>query len=135
MNNENKTNNSNVPKEQEKKDRKMDNLINIVENHTRTERHLEQYSHIGDPVYKEAAREKQDLREKQIDELKHQLTGTNQNAPTKEEQIEDLQKNYESSEEYIKNNKEYMNSEDLENLQKRQSNRKTQLENLKQNNN
>ena len=56
-------NNSSVNGEQEKMDRKVDNLINIVENHTRTERHLEQYSDIGDPEYKEQARNKQDLRE------------------------------------------------------------------------
>jgi len=42
----------------EKKNKKVDNLINIVENHTRTERHLEQYSDIGDPIYKEMAVDK-----------------------------------------------------------------------------
>lgn len=31
----------------EKKERQLENLENLVENHTRTERHLEQYSHIG----------------------------------------------------------------------------------------
>ena len=41
----------------EKKERKVENLIDLVENHTRTERHLEQYSHIGNPKYKEMARE------------------------------------------------------------------------------
>lgn len=51
----------------EKKDRQLDNLINIVENHTRTERHLEQYSHIGNPENKENARKIQDIREEQID--------------------------------------------------------------------
>ena len=45
----------------EKNERKVDNLINLVENHTRTERHLEQYSHIGNPKYKEMAREKLDM--------------------------------------------------------------------------
>ena len=29
---------------QEKKERQLDNLTNLVENHTRTKRHLEQYS-------------------------------------------------------------------------------------------
>ena len=45
----------------EKKDRQLDNLINLVENHTRTKRHLEQYSHIGNPENKENARKIQDI--------------------------------------------------------------------------
>lgn len=57
----------------DKKERKVDNLINLVENHTRTERHLEQYSDIGNPIYKEMAREKQSAREEQIESLKNQL--------------------------------------------------------------
>ena len=56
-----------------KKERKVDNLINLVENHTRTERHLEQYAHIGDPKYKKMAIEKQNVRENQIESLKNQL--------------------------------------------------------------
>ena len=39
----------------EKKDRQLDNLINLVENHTRTKRHLEQYSNIGNVENKENA--------------------------------------------------------------------------------
>ena len=126
-------NNSSVNGEQEKMDRKVDNLINIVENHTRTERHLEQYSDIGDPEYKEQARNKQDLREKQMDELKNQLTGNEKNAPTKEEQMEDLKHNYEFGEGYIASNKDHMNEEDLRNLERRQENRKIQMENLGEN--
>lgn len=126
-------NNSSVNGEQEKMDRKLDNLINIVENHTRTERHLEQYSDIGDPEYKEQARNKQDLREKQMDELKNQLTGNEKNAPTKEEQMEDLKQNYEFGEGYIASNKDHMNEEDLRNLERRQENRKIQMENLGEN--
>lgn len=117
----------------EKKDRKLDNLIGIVENHTRTERHLEQYSNIGDPKYKEMARDKQELREKQIDELKKQLKGANKEAPTKEEQIENLKENYKFGESYIESNKNHMNEDDLLNLEKRQENRKIQIENLEDN--
>ena len=49
--------------DQEKKGRQLDNLTNLVENHTRTKRHLEQYSEIGDPQFKDMAREKQEKRE------------------------------------------------------------------------
>lgn len=122
-----------VSREQDKKIRKVDNLINIVENHTRTERHLEQYSHIGDPVYKEMARDKQDVREKQIDELKNQLVGNDNKIFTPIEQLEMVKNNYEFSEEYINNNREHMNVEDLSNLERKQQNRRTQIENLEEN--
>ena len=46
----------------EQKERQVENLVNLVEKHTRTERHLEQYSHIGAPEYKDMAREKQEKR-------------------------------------------------------------------------
>lgn len=55
--------------DQNKKERQLDNLTNIVENHTRTKRHLEQYSEIGNPEYKEMAREKQEKREEQLNNL------------------------------------------------------------------
>lgn len=119
--------------QEQKKGKKLDNLINIVEKHTRTERHLEQYSNIGDPEYKEMARNKQNLREKQIDELKNQLKGVKNNTITKDEQIQDLKENYELGQGYLENNKNHMSQEDLENLEQRQENRKIQLENLEQN--
>lgn len=129
MNNKNENN----AREQEKKDRKLDNLINIVEKHTRTERHLEQYSHIGSHENKENAREKQELREKQINELKEQLSGSDKKGFTPEEQIENLKENYQFGEGYIESNKEHMNPEDLQNLETKQENRKIQMENLENN--
>ena len=56
-----------------KKDRQLDNLVNLVENHTRTERHLEQYSEIGDKENKEHAKDIQDIREDEIDNLRNKL--------------------------------------------------------------
>ena len=117
-------------REQEKKERNLDNLINVVENHTRTERHLEQYSHIGDPELKEKAREKQHVREKEINELKNQIIGNDKYMPTKQEQIENLKENYIFGKGYIESNRDHMKKEDLQNLEKRQENRKIQLENL-----
>lgn len=133
MDNNGNLNNMGINREQEKKDRKVDNLINIVENHTRTERHLEQYSEIGNPENKERAREKQDLREKQIYTLKQQIVGIESSQPTKQEQMENLKENYQFGEGYIKSNKDHMNQIDLENLEKRQENRKIQMENLEEN--
>ena len=68
-----------------------------------------------------------------MDELKNQLTGNEKNAPTKEEQMEDLKQNYEFGEGYIASNKDHMNEEDLRNLERRQENRKIQMENLGEN--
>ena len=63
--------------EQEKKERQLDNLTNIVENHTRTKRHLEQYSEIGEPKYKDMAREKQEKREENMQKLKQEILKKN----------------------------------------------------------
>jgi len=120
-------------REKVKKEKKVDNLINIVENHTRTKRHLEQYSEIGDIEFKEMAQDKQILREKQINELKDQLVGTDKDIQTKEDHLEGVKTRYEFAEGYLENNKDHMNEEDLKNLKKRQANRKVQIENLEDN--
>ena len=116
--------------ESNKKDRQIDNLINLVENHTRTERHLEQYSHIGNKDNKEHARQIQDIREEQIDDLRNKLNG-NGDIQTREEQIENLEDKYENTQEYLEHNKETMNPQDLQNLENKQEKRKIQLDNLK----
>lgn len=113
-----------------KKDIQLDNLINLVENHTRTQRHLEQYSHIGDQENKEHAREIQEIREEQIEDLRDKLNGTG-DIQTREEQIENLERKYENTQGYIKNNKDEMSDEMLENLEEKQEKRRIQLENLK----
>lgn len=116
--------------ENRKKDRQIDNLINLVENHTRTKRHLEQYSHIGNKENKEHARKVQEIREEQIEDLRDKLNGSG-DIQTREEQIENLEKRYELTKGYIENNKEYMNKKTLENLVEKQEKRRIQLENLK----
>lgn len=116
--------------ENKKKDRQLDNLINLVENHTRTERHLEQYSHIGDKENKNHARKIQDVREDEIEDLKNKLDG-NDDIQTKEQQLENLEQKYESTEGYIKNNKDTMNKQMLENIENKQEKRKIQINNLK----
>ena len=114
--------------EQEKKGRQLENLENLVERHTRTKRHLEQYSEIGEPKYKDMAREKQEKREENIQKLKQGIL--EQDEQTIEEQRTNLQDNYEATQRYIEANQDTMNPEDLKNLQDRQENRKNQMENL-----
>lgn len=113
----------------EKKDRQLDNLINVVENHTRTKRHREQYSHIGNTENKENARKIQQIREEQIDELKDKIKGVN-DRQTKEEQLENVIEKYVSAQGYIRNNENNMSEEQLNNMEKKQDNREIQIENL-----
>lgn len=113
----------------EKKDRQLDNLINLVENHTRTKRHLEQYSHIGNPENKENARKVQQIREEQIDELRDKIKGVN-DKQTREEQLENVIEKYINTAGYIHNNEDNMSEEQLNNMEKKQDNREIQIENL-----
>ncbi len=118
------------------KDKKIDNLINLVENHTRTQRHLEQYSNIGNHAYKEMAENKQKVRENQIDILKKQLSN-NADKLTVDEQINNIAENYNRSEEYLQNNFNNMPQNDINNIEEKQKNRLDQINNLssKDNNN
>ena len=113
----------------EKKERQLENLENLVENHTRTERHLEQYSHIGDKDNKENAREKQDIREKQILELENKILGLDSNE-IPEVQLENLKERYASVQGYIENNRDKISQEDLKQLEEKQANRREQIANL-----
>lgn len=113
----------------ERKDRQLDNLINIVENYTRTERHLEQYSNIGNPENKENARRIQDVREGQINELKDKIKGMD-DKQTRDEQLENVIKKYINTEEYIRNNEDNMSDEQLNNMEKKQDNREIEIENF-----
>lgn len=117
----------------EKNERKMDNLINLVENHTRTERHLEQYSHIGDPIYKEKAREKQHVREEQIDSLKSQILDEHQKISA-EEHLANLKENYEKTKNYLGNNLENLSYEQVHNMAEKQINQAKQIAQMEQRN-
>lgn len=113
----------------EKKERQLENLENLVENHTRTERHLEQYSHIGNRENKENARDKQEIREKQILELENKILGIDSNE-IPEVQLENLKERYDSIEGYINNNKDKIPQDILEQLEEKQNNRLQQIANL-----
>ena len=113
----------------QKKERQLENLENLVENHTRTQRHLEQYSHIGDKDNKYNAREKQDTREKQILELENKILGLDSNE-IPEVQLENLKERYVSVQGYIENNRDKISEEDLKQLEEKQANRRQQIANL-----
>lgn len=113
----------------EKKERQLENLENLVENHTRTERHLEQYSHIGSRENKDNAREKQEIRERQILELENKILGLDSNE-IPEVQLENLRQRYESIQGYIENNRDKLEPDVLEQLEEKQGNRLKQIANL-----
>lgn len=111
-----------------KKERQLDNLTNLVENHTRTERHLEQYSEIGNKENKDNAREKQEVREHEIQNLKTNII--KDGNETTEEQINNIAENYKSTQRYMEDNYGRIPEDRWENMEKKQENRKIQAENL-----
>lgn len=113
-----------------KKENQVDNLMNLVEKHTRTERHLEQYSNIGDKESKDRAREKQDIREAEMGNLKDKIVNKNE---TKTEQVQNLVDNYKRTQSYMEDNYEKLSEERLKNMQYKQRNRKDQIEELSEN--
>lgn len=110
----------------EKKEQQLENLENLVENHTRTERHLEQYSHIGNPENKEHAREIQKIREQQIYELENKLKDEDKYI-TPEEHLQNLKENYENTKNYIENNLDSIDEQMLQNLREKQQHRREQI--------
>ncbi len=113
-----------------KKREQVDNLMNLVERHTRTERHLEQYSEIGRKEDKERAREKQNIREEEMQNLKSKIVNPNE---TKIEQAQNLVDNYKRTQSYMEDNYEKISKERLDNMQEKQDNRREQMENLAEN--
>lgn len=111
------------------KKRKVDNLVNLVENHTRTKRHLEQYSNIGDPKFRDMAIEKQNVRENQIEILKNQITDEHKKISSNEH-FENLKESYERSTNYLQNNMGNLSYEQISNMAEKQKNQRRQMEQL-----
>lgn len=111
-----------------KKERQLDNLTNLVENHTRTQRHLEQYSEIGDRGNKEHAREIQKVRENEMENLKKNII--DEGNETINEQLNNVIENYKSAERYMEDNYEKIPEDRWNDMVRRQNNRKEQAGNL-----
>ena len=120
-----------MDKNNEQKERQLDNLVNLVEKHTRTERHLEQYSGIGSRESKERARKKQDVRETEMENLKDKIVSNN--TESKIEQVRNLADNYKGAQIYMEENYEKMPEERLRDMEERQQHRKDQIESLSEN--
>ena len=112
-----------------KKKRQLDNLENLVENHTRTERHLEQYSEIGSKKNRDNAREKQIVREHEIKNLENKILD-NDSSQTIQKQLNNISENFNETHRYMERNYEKIPKENWDNLNKKQDNRVEQTEKL-----
>ena len=113
---------------QEEVENRVDQLINTVENHTRSERHLEQYSDIGDPKTKAHARDIQLAREAEIQHLKNTIV---YGPAYDNQQLQNLKENYEDTKEYVDHFGDKLDNETRENIKEKQENRKETMKQLK----
>jgi len=110
--------------------RRIDQLIDVVEKHTRTERHLEQnlgMSNINDVKHTLKIQEE---REQEIDNLKNIIAYGKHEG---NDELKNLSRNYSFAENYLNHYEGRMDSTTLEKTKTKQTNRKTQIETLKDN--
>ena len=108
--------------------RRIDELVDLVEKHTRTERHLEQHSDISSAEQIEHSKEVQCEREHQISNLKNIIAYGQHES---DNDLENLEKNYHYTQGYLSNSQDHMNEEDLERAIEKQEHRKDQMKFLK----
>jgi len=106
--------------------RRFIHLRNILENYTRTQRHLEEYSQLLPYEKIQQVIQKQRKREEQINNIQKAILKEHD----KEAEVRNLVKNYLYTEGYLQYYKEKLPKHILNNILKRQHYRKTQLENL-----
>ena len=108
--------------------RRIEQLENLVEAHTRTERHLEQHSDIASEEQLERAKELQRIRVEEIEKLENIIAyGENYDN----DELKNVQKNYEYTQGYINHNIDHMDEENLKKTLEKQEHRKEQIEFLK----
>ena len=121
-------NNFDKNKDSGKQDEKrIDQLMNLVDKHTRTERHLEQHSDIATPEAIAHSKEVQNEREQEIHNLKNVIAyGKHINV----DEVTNLQRNYEFTNSYIDANENRMDSETLQRTKEKQENRAEHMDNI-----
>ena len=115
-------------RESRQDENRIDQLIDLVEKHTRTERHLEQYSDISDPENLEHAEKIQREREEEIDNLKN-IVAYGEHKNSSEE--DNLERNIKYTGGYLSHNADHMEDKTLRRTQEKQEHRKEQLDRLK----
>ena len=106
------------------KARRLEHFENLMEKHTRTERHLEQHSDIASYEQLEHAEELQQIREEQMDQLKKKIL----EGPSSDDEYENLNRNFEHTKGYLENNKDTMNPDTLKKTKEKQEHRKEQMD-------
>ncbi len=115
--------------QEEKNERRVENLINLVEKQTRTERHLEEHADISSSQENIAnAKRINEERQDEIENLKNILChGENCNNNYKE----NTEKRLLYTEGYLNHNAEHMDDNSYHSAKTKQEHRKEQLDQLK----
>ena len=104
-------------------ERRIDQLVNLVEKNTRTQRHLEEHSDISSsPDNIEHAKEVQRQRSDQIENLKNKIAYGD--AHNREKQVENIEKRLRYTEGYLNNNTDHMDSETFKKTKENKEHRK-----------
>ena len=106
---------------------RLEALENMVENHTRTERHLEQHSNITSLEKYSDSIIKQSEREGNIEILEAKILNGGQKHTN---ELEGLERNYAFAKGYMENNKDHIDPESLKNMQIKQQNRRDEMNEL-----
>jgi inactivated superfamily I helicase len=109
-------------------ERRIDHLVDLVDKQTRTERHLEQHSDISDADNINHAKNIQEKRQEEIENLKNIIVN---GEHSNNDQKENLRKRYEYTEGYLNHNADHMDQVTLENTKEKQEHRKEQMNNYK----
>lgn len=109
---------------QEQNEHRLDQLIDTVENYTRTERHLEQYSDIGDPKNRAHARDIQAERKAEIQHLKNNIV---YGAEYDDHPLENLKENYDDTKEYLEHFGSRLDDKTLSCVEEKQKNREMSI--------
>lgn len=124
------TDNNNSRDEMERNEEnaaRLDQLTNIVDHYTRTERHLEQHSDISNPENIAHAEEIQKERKEEIDNLKNIIAyGKHEN----QDEVSNLKRNIEYTDNYLKDNADTLDKKTMERTREKQQHRKDQLDSL-----
>jgi len=108
--------------------RRIDQLIDVVEKHTRTERHLEQNLGMSNIEDVKHTLKIQEAREDEIENLKNIIAYGKHDH---NDEMKNLTRNYTFTHNYLDHYENRMDTTTLENTREKQENRKTQIESLK----
>lgn len=106
-------------------ERRVDHLINLVENRTRTERHLEEHSDIPSPDNIEHVKKVQQKRQEEIDNLKNIIVN---GEHSNNDQLKNVKKNYKYTDGYLDHNADHMDPDTLDLTKEKQAHRKEQID-------